>query len=212
MQGRGSSSEGPDLSSEGAPDARSEKRSAQVAVRPSARDATLEGRIYDEHFDFTWRSLRRLGVPESALDDAVQEVFLVVYRRLPEFEGRAKLSTWIFRTAMNVALHARRNVARSRLDFPEDLPDEAASGPSPEEHVAQASEARLVRQLLGKLSLDERAVLILAEFEDQSPAEIAETLGVPRNTVYSRLRAARIKFAEHYERATCSIRNKGRHE
>jgi RNA polymerase sigma-70 factor, ECF subfamily len=157
--------------------------------------------LYEQYFDFTWRSLKRLGVPEHSLDDATQEVFLVVYRRLQEFEGRAKMSTWIFRTAMNVAMHVKRSQVRSRLEFPEMLPEREALGGSPEEALAKADESRMVHALLEKLDFDQRAVLILAEFEEQSPTEIADTLGVPRNTVYSRLRAARLAFAEHLERA-----------
>ena len=73
-------------------------------------------RVYEEHFDFVWRSLRRLGVPRSALDDAVQEVFLVVHRRLAEFEGRSSLKTWLFGIAVHIALKAGRASARGRAE------------------------------------------------------------------------------------------------
>jgi len=162
--------------------------------------------LYDQYFDFTWRSLKRLGVPESGLDDATQEVFVVLYRRLPEFEGRSKMSTWIFRIALHVAQHAQRAKARSRLSFPGEAPELESSEPSAEQKLVAESEARLVRSLLDKLSLEQRAVLVLAEFEAQTPAEIAETLNIPRNTVYSRLRTAREELAEHYRRATAQGR------
>src|SRR5258708_13432737 len=59
--------------------------------------------VYDEHVVFVWRSLRRLGVAESALKDAVQDVFLVVHRRLPDFAPNPKVSTWLFRIPMGIA-------------------------------------------------------------------------------------------------------------
>jgi RNA polymerase sigma-70 factor, ECF subfamily len=184
------------------PEGRGEPKADAEGASTEARPNGRLHQIYEDYFDFTWRSLKRLGVPDASLDDATQEVFMIVYRRLPEFEGRAKLSTWIFRTAMNVALHARRSQARSRLEFPPDLPESVSHDGSPEERLAQADEASLVRSLLDKLDFDQRAVLILAEFEEQSPLEIAETLGIPRNTVYSRLRAARIAFASQFRLAT----------
>src|SRR5437867_1032028 len=75
-------------------------------------------KIYDEQVAFVWRSLRRLGLAEPALTDAVQDVFLVVHRRLPDFVERAKLSTWIFRICMRVAKDHRRraHVRREVLD------------------------------------------------------------------------------------------------
>src|SRR5262245_25709599 len=68
--------------------------------------------LYDEHFDFVWRTVRRLGVPEALVDDAVQEVFLVVHRRLGSFEGRSSLKTWICAIVTRVASDSRRSVRR----------------------------------------------------------------------------------------------------
>src|ERR1700750_3508010 len=75
-------------------------------------------RVYDDHVAFVWRSLRRLGVAESALKDAVQEVFLVVHRRLPDYTEQAKITTWLFRIAMGIARDQRRRayVRREVLD------------------------------------------------------------------------------------------------
>ena len=64
--------------------------------------------VYDEHFRFVWRSLRRLGVRESDVPDAVQDVFLVVHRRLAEFEGRSKVTTWLFGICFRVARDRRK--------------------------------------------------------------------------------------------------------
>src|SRR5882724_509457 len=64
--------------------------------------------IYDAYFDFVWRSLRRLGVPEATLDDAAQDVFVVVHRRLPEFEARSTVKTWLFGIVLRVVATHRR--------------------------------------------------------------------------------------------------------
>src|ERR1044071_899212 len=77
--------------------------------------------LFREHCDFVWRVLRTLGVAPDALDDALQEVFLVVHRRLPEFEGRSALNTWIYAIAYRVAQSQRRRARRARL---ESLPDD----------------------------------------------------------------------------------------
>src|SRR3954470_17967759 len=76
-----------------------------------ATDPSLESKcsaLYEEHFEFVWRSLRRLGVSAASLDDATQEVFVVVFRRLADFEGRSSVRTWLFGIAIHVAQHHMR--------------------------------------------------------------------------------------------------------
>src|SRR5687767_4756436 len=68
--------------------------------------------IYERYFDFVWRNVRRMGVPAEAVDDAVQDVFLVVHRRLAEFEGRSAMETWLFGILMRVARDHRRSFKR----------------------------------------------------------------------------------------------------
>src|SRR5262245_19722044 len=96
---------------------------------PSAGDERLLSfkEVYDEHFRFVWRSLRRLGVPESDVADAVQDVFIVVHRRLGEFEGRSKVTTWLYGICYRVA-HDRRRLAhvRRRVDDDEGHLDDRA--------------------------------------------------------------------------------------
>src|SRR5689334_11305277 len=170
-----------------------------VADRP-AFDA-----LYEAHFDFVWRSLRRLGVPEAQMDDAVQDVFLVVHRRLGGFEGRSSLKTWLFGIALKVASLHRRTAQRRRT---EPLPDEPidASGLPADALTEAADAARLVRELLDALDEDRRAVFVLAELEQMTAPEISSALGVNLNTVYSRLRLARRDFdaalARHRARRT----------
>ncbi len=155
--------------------------------------------VYEELFDFVWRSARRLGVAEAAVDDVVQEVFLVVHRRLPEFEGRSSLKTWVFAIALRVASDWRRSQRRkgglASLDViaPDgEVHDDRAVCPAGALEQAQA--VRLLHRLLDELDDDKRTVFVLAELEQTTAPEIAELLGIPLNTAYSRLRAARIEF------------------
>lgn len=146
--------------------------------------------IYAEHFDFVWRSVRRLGVPESAVDDAVQDVFVVVHRRLGEFEGRASIRTWLFAIVRRVVRDHRPSPRRLPTD-PEaldGLPDPAGG---PMERAAQAEAARLLYQLLDELDADKREVFVLVDLEQMTAPEAAEAVGANVNTVYARLRAAR---------------------
>jgi|JI10StandDraft_1071094.scaffolds.fasta_scaffold433761_2 RNA polymerase sigma-70 factor (ECF subfamily) len=146
--------------------------------------------IYAEHFDFVWRSVRRLGVPESSVDDAVQDVFVVVHRRLDEFEGRSSLKTWLFAIVRRVVRDHRPSPRRALADpgTLEALPD-TASGPL--ECAAQAEAVRQLYRLLDELDADKREVFVLVDLEQMTAPEAAEAVGANVNTVYARLRAAR---------------------
>ena len=81
-------------------------------MRPTTQDSLLSlERVYRDHLDYVWWTLRALGVVESALDDAAQDVFIVVHRRLDEFEGRATMKTWLYQIARRVALRYRSRAA-----------------------------------------------------------------------------------------------------
>jgi RNA polymerase sigma-70 factor, ECF subfamily len=163
----------------------------------SGRVASFEV-IYERHFDFVWRSLRRLGVPDPALDDATQEVFLVVHRRLSEFAGRSSLKTWLFAIALHVAQRVFRTQARRPThELTEDVP----SDHSPQDDVLRHEAVRLVYSILDRLPPEKRAVFVMAELEQFTVPEIAEATRTPLNTVYARLRAARLEFETHLERA-----------
>ena len=157
--------------------------------------------VYDEHFRFVWRSLRRLGVPESDVADAVQDVFLVVHRRLGEFEGRSKVTTWLYGICYRVARDRRRLAhVRRRADDDGDLderPDERAD-------VAAAAERRqgleLLEGILDEMPIEQRAVFTLFELDAMGGDAIAEMLEIPVGTVYSRLRIAREQFRRSLSR------------
>ncbi len=159
--------------------------------------------VYDEHFSFVWRSLRRLGVPEAAASDALQDVFLIVFRRLPDFDGQAKISSWLFRICLRTAKDYRRR-AHVRRELLDDAELGRCADPSVDAiHAAERREGMaLVDAALERLTLEQRAVFVLFELEDMTGDEIAETLGIPLGTVYSRLRLGRAGFWKSIEQQT----------
>lgn len=155
--------------------------------------------IYDRHVVFVWRTLRALGVSSSALQDAVQDVFLVVHRDLASFDGRAKVTTWLFGIARRVASKYRR--ARKPSD---DLPaiEERlhAPGPTPFDEAALTEARAFLERILDLLDDKQRICFTLMEFEQMTAEEVASLLGINVNTVYSRSRRARIEFDRLVER------------
>jgi len=151
--------------------------------------------VYDQHVVFVWRSLRRLGVAESALKDAVQDVFLVVHRRLPDFVENAKVSTWLFRIAMGIA-RDHRTRAHTRREVLDPSACEQSIDPASDasEAIGRREDLALFDAALAKIDIEQSAVFILFEIEDMTGEEIAETLRIPLGTVYSRLRLARQAF------------------
>ena len=155
---------------------------------------------YEEHVDFVWRSARRLGVPDAGVDDAVQEVFVVVHRRLAEFEARSSIRTWLYGIVLRVARTHRRTARRRQPEraTAEDAvdPDLLADGPSerPDACTERAEALRILQQILDELEDERREVFVLAELEMVPVTEVAEALGANVNTVHSRLRAARRDF------------------
>ena len=154
--------------------------------------------VYDEHLDFVWRTVRRLGIAESGMEDAVQDVFVVVHRKLETFEERSSMKTWLFGIAHGVVRNHRRTARRKRTDAaaasevtPDELPD---SKQSPFQRTADREGLLLVQSFLDSLDDDKRAVFILAELEQMPAPAIAEAVGTNVNTVYSRLRAARVQL------------------
>jgi RNA polymerase sigma-70 factor, ECF subfamily len=157
--------------------------------------------LYDSYFGFVWRTASRLGTSESNLDDVVQETFMVAYRRLPDFEGRSSVKTWLYGIAFNVVRAHRREIAAKHpvalhpeLRADPDLLTDRADGPH--ERTAKREAARFVDEFLRRLNDDQRDVFVLAELEQLSAPEIAEVIGAGLNTVYSRLRLARVEFAK----------------
>lgn len=151
--------------------------------------------LYGLYFEFTWRVLRHLGVRAAALDDAVQEVWLVVYQRLAGFEGRSTLKTWLFGIAMNVARNTRRAEDRRvrQLLAPEPVHD---SPPDPEmEHLGREAWQR-VQRFLSTLDEERRAIFVCSLLESLPAQQTAEATGVDVTTVYQRVRTLRQAFKQ----------------
>jgi len=145
--------------------------------------------IYDAHVKFVWRVLARLGVARSDLEDVCQEVFIVVHRRLADFEGRSSLRTWIYGIALRCASEYRRRNARRR-PASTPVPEIAIAGSQLEDLDARDARATLDR-LLELLDPEKREVFVLFELEELAMAEVVAIVGCPLQTGYSRLHAAR---------------------
>jgi RNA polymerase sigma-70 factor (ECF subfamily) len=158
--------------------------------------------IYERHGDFVWRNLRRLGISEEATDDALQDVFLVVHRRLSDFESRSSVKTWLFGIVLRVAQTHLRTTRRRRvhvdeLAAPSEIESVATSdGEGPAEVIARREASLLLHRLLDQLDDEKRAILILVELEQMSVPDAAEAMNMNLNTAYSRLRAARLAFQD----------------
>ena len=173
----------------------------------SGSDGYRPEAIYREHYAFVWRNARRLGARDDWVEDAAHEVFLVATRRLAEFEARSSVRTWLFSITARVVRRMLRDRAR-HLRRVETLREEP--GPSPNEPEAQWQSRRYLRDLLGRLDDSKRTVVVLAELEGMTSAEIAGELRVPVGTVDSRLRAARKQLLRMVARDEARARRRTR--
>jgi RNA polymerase sigma-70 factor, ECF subfamily len=144
-----------------------------------------------------------LGVPEAARDDLVHDVFLVVARRLDEYDGRAAMTTWLFGIARGVARNLRRSAARHQRKL-QAVPNSTSVRPSHAEDPAELAERKqavaLVERFLEQLDPAHRAVFEFMEVEGMTAPEVARTLRVNANTVYTRLRTVRARFHRFVQR------------
>lgn len=164
------------------------------ADSPPSAGATL-GAIYSEHAGFVWRSLLRLGAAPAEAEDLLHEVFLVVRRRLADFDEDRSLRAWLYGIARGVAANHRRGRRReeARLDrLPEPNPPM-----TPEEGLQRARAAALVAEFLATLDEPRRQVFELMDIEGLSGPEVAEALQIPLMKVHTRLRSARNLFHAH---------------
>jgi RNA polymerase sigma-70 factor (ECF subfamily) len=150
-------------------------------------------RLFDEHYDYVWVSLRRLGVQERDLEDLVHDVFLQVHAKLATYDRARPAKPWLFAFAFRIASDYRR-LARHKTELRSD-PDLPGSEPSVEDRIASAESAELLRRALDALSLEMRAVLVAYEIDEIPMKDITEALGIPLHTGYSRLRLGREQCA-----------------
>lgn len=146
--------------------------------------------VFERHHDFVWRSLGYLGVAGHAVDDATQDVFIVVHRRLADYDPAMPLRSWLFGISRRIAdKHRVRAAKSSALRI---VPDPHA--PLPDEALARREAATLLEDFLAGLPLEQREVFILGELEGLRAPEIATAIDAKLNTVYSRMRLARVAF------------------
>jgi len=170
---------------------------------PPHRDADVQAldttTIFREHAPFVWRVVRRLGVSESDTADVCQEVFVVIHRRLPEFEGRSSVRTWVYAICVRTAADYRRRVSRRRETVTDDVPEAATEARQDVALSMREARARLDR-VLDELDDDKRAVFVLYEIEELTMADVASAVGCPLQTAYSRLHAARAEVQASIQR------------
>ena len=184
-------------------------------VRPSARghggeapdDADAFADAYARYHDGVRRTLGCLGVPASVLDDAVQEVFLVVHRR-GRPQDTASLREWIYGVARRVAWRHHRT--RARYEQRVGLVDPPEPPRGPEAEVERDEAVAFVREFLRTIDPDQRDVFVFAEIEGLGAREIAAIVGTNVNTVYSRLRLARARFETALVRRRARAQREGR--
>ncbi|HTB78967.1 MAG TPA: RNA polymerase sigma factor [Polyangiaceae bacterium] len=156
------------------------------APRPDFRS------IFDREFSYVWTSLRRLGVAPRDLEDVTHDVFVEVFRNLARYDATRPLRPWLFAFAFRFASDYRR-LARHRVEVYEE-PAGASADPPADDVVAARELRAVIMKALDSIELLRRGVFILHELDARPMAEIAETLGIPLNTAYSRLRVAREEF------------------
>lgn len=160
--------------------------------------------IYEAHFDHVWRALRRFGVESRHLEDVAQEVFVVVHRRLPDFQAGRPIKPWLTGIAFRCAAdhRGRASVRREQNTEEIELVDDGANA---EELLDRARAKDLVYRALAQLNDDQRLVFVMHDLDGCSMPEIAAVVDVPLNTLYSRLRLARA----HFTRAVTELKDGG---
>jgi RNA polymerase sigma-70 factor (ECF subfamily) len=180
-----------------------------VTTRPSestlAEPTPLRLRhIFEEHAAFVCRSLRRLGVPEADLDDVLQEVFMVVYQRLTEYQERGRARSWLYSICTRLSAGHRRKLGRRRESMMPEPPETVADA-TQHNRLEEREALALGHRLLSRLPEEEREVFVLYEVEGMAMTEIAEARRCPLQTAYSRLYQARRRIGEHIEREQSKV-------
>jgi RNA polymerase sigma-70 factor (ECF subfamily) len=163
-------------------------------------DAAFFDGIYDSELAYVFATLRRLGIPERDLEDVAHDVFVIVYRRLGDYDRARPLRPWLFGIAFRVASEYRRSSGNKReLLRPAEEP---SAEPEVEGAIVGREDRELIHRALDALDLGRRAVLVMHEIDGVAAPEIALVLGIPVNTVYSRLRTAREELTAAVMRLT----------
>jgi RNA polymerase sigma-70 factor (ECF subfamily) len=173
-------------------------------VDAEQEDCTTPEQAFERHFSMVWRSLRRLGVAPSSLDDAAQDVFLVLHRRWLDFQHQSSLKTWIYGILLRVASDHKRRARRERARWSPEPSEMESPIETPDRILQQREASYLLHLALGQLDDKERQMLVLVDLEEGSVVEAAEALGINLNTAYSRLRRGRQSFEKALRTASSS--------
>jgi len=174
------------------------RRATDESVHGIADEERLRA-VVSEHHALAWRLVRRLGVTSADAEDAVQQVFIVIARRLDTIEsGRER--AFVVSTAVRVAADARRAARRKPLELLPEFDDVSDETKAPDELAEHRRARRFLDELLDEMPDDLRGVFVLFEIEELSLTEIAGVLEIPRGTAASRLARARVWFSAELER------------
>jgi len=198
-----------ELSSPDVPEGAAPTAHVPAATVPVPVDEHRLAGLLSRHFRTVWRTLRRLGVPADACDDAAQHVYLVTAGRLAEIRPGAERA-FLVSTAVRVAANARRaRAARPEVTDAEAIEAHADAAPPADELLEERRMRQLLDEVLDALPDELRTVFVLFELEELGTHEIAEALGIPRGTAASRLRRARDAFQEAAKRLRARLSFRG---
>lgn len=164
---------------------------AEEPADPPPATLSFEG-VYEENFAFAWRMLRRLGVHQANVSDATQDVFVIVSRRLSDLNSATHARSFVYGTVVRVAHEYRRLQKRAAPAAESELPE--GEWPSAHRDLELARDVQLLDRLLAALDPEKREIFVLVELDQLTVPQIAELTGLNLNTIYSRLRAARVAF------------------
>lgn len=189
---------------------------ADSGDEPDLPELTI-AQVYEAHFQYVWRCLRGLGVRDDLIADAVHDVFLVVQRKLGTFDGKVRLTTWLYAIALRVSRRYRARAATEAVKLvapPLESDETRAEHPAAlltrddaESQLERGQRLDLARRALAGLAEEKREAFVLACVEQLSAVEIAQITGLPVNTVYSRIRAARRAFGAQLTRLQSTRRS-----
>lgn len=181
-------------------DPRPQHQSLEVMTAEARAIEVLDfANVFAEQLGYVCRTLRRLGVPERDLEDVAHDTFMVVHRKLADFDGTRPLRPFLFGIAYRVASDYRRK-ARHKYEYLIEPPSPARADSEPEQALNIAESQRLVLAALETMDPDRSAVFAMMDIDGHPASEIATALDIPMNTVYSRLRVARAEFASAVQR------------
>lgn len=170
-----------------------EPETAPAGPQPTFRE------LFDSQFAYVWNVLKRLGVQERDLEDLTQQVFLQVHSQLENYDPSRPLRPWLFAFAYHAASNYRA-LARHKVELSIVPPEQHDPVPNADEQLITRQELALAELALKRVAIERRAVLLLYEVEGHTMPEIAESLNIPLNTAYSRLRLARQEYEEAVRR------------